>query len=94
MEPIAEFQSLVMNDPDNAWQNHKNRKPGLAYGIALLLYEDKLIWINAPFKVSVHDLTMFQAPCGLEEKIPQGKRVIADNAVTSTKNPLDSTKVK
>jgi hypothetical protein len=71
----------------------------VAYEIAHSLYEDKLIWINGPFKASVHDLTMFQAPGGLEEKIPQGKRVIPDNAysssaVTSTKNPLDSTKVK
>jgi len=87
------------NDPDKGWQSHKNKKPGLAYEIALSIYEDKLIWINGPFKASVHDLAIFQDPGGLEEKIPNGKRVIADNAysasaVTSTKNPLDSRAVK
>jgi hypothetical protein len=33
--------------PNKDWMSYKNKKPGLAYKLAILVYEDKLlVWIN------------------------------------------------
>jgi hypothetical protein len=40
------------------------------------VYENKLVWMNGPFPVSTHDLTIFCG--GLKGMIPPQKRGIAD----------------
>lgn len=87
------------NDPNKDWLSYKNKKPGLTYELAISVYEDKLVWINGPFRASVNDITIFESPSGLQEKLPTGKKAIADNAYSSapkasTKNPLDDKTVK
>jgi hypothetical protein len=87
------------NDPNKDWMSYKNKKPGLAYELAISVYEDKLVWINGPFRASVGDNTIFESQGGLQEKLPDGKKAIADSAYSkalkaSTENPLDDKIVK
>ena len=66
--------------------SHKFKQAGLAYEIALAIYESKCVHINGPFDASVHDKTIFEDPTldedgkpkGLMYKIPKGKKVIGD----------------
>jgi hypothetical protein len=79
--------------------SYKNKKPGLAYELAILVYEDKLVWINGPFRASVGDNTIFESQGGMQEKLPDGKKAIANSAYpkapkASTENPLDDKIVK
>ena len=63
--------------PSARWYSHKFNGPGLSYELALSIYEDKLVWINGPFKASTSDIFIFRQ--GLETIIPEGKLVIGDS---------------
>jgi DDE superfamily endonuclease len=60
----------------------------------------KVCWISNPAKAGYSDLHIFRQEGGLKEKIPEGKRVIADNgyhgedAIISAPNPLDDRETK
>ena len=56
--------------------SHKFEGPALDYEIGISLYENKVVWVNDPFKASKHDITIFRS--ALKAKIPKGKLVIAD----------------
>jgi hypothetical protein len=71
----------------------------LAYEHAILVYEDKLVWINGPFCASVGDNTIFESQGCLQEKLPDGKKAIAESVYSkapkaSTGNLLDDKIVK
>lgn len=57
--------------------SHKFHQAGLAYELALSVWDDRLVWMNFPFKASVPDIKIFRS--GLKGMIPMGKKVIADN---------------
>lgn len=63
--------------PSSGWYSHKHNKAGLAYEVAVAVYHDKICWINGPFPAGQNDLKIFRN--GLMSKIPDDKRVIADN---------------
>jgi DDE superfamily endonuclease len=54
--------------------------------------ESRIVWMNGPFPAAKPDIKIFRED-GLKDKIPMGKRAIADNgyrgepAVISTRNP-------
>jgi len=53
-----------------------------------------VIWVNGPFPAGDTDLVIFRKDGGLKQRIPPGKKVIADKiykavAVVSTENRLD-----
>jgi hypothetical protein len=80
--------------------SYKNHSAGFSYEIVVSLWESKIIWINGPFKASVHDNTIFSLPGGLKEKLEAtGLRVIADSGyggydhVVSRLNSMDSKEV-
>ena len=56
--------------------SHKFKGPALDYEIGISLYENKVVWVNDPFKASKYDITIFRS--ALKAKIPKGKLVIAD----------------
>jgi hypothetical protein len=56
--------------------SYKNKRPGLAYQLAILVYEDRLVWINGPFCASVGDNTIFESQGGQQEKLPDDKRLL------------------
>jgi hypothetical protein len=79
---------------DKSFYSHKFNQSGLDYELGIAAYESKLVWMNGPFKASRHDVTIFRR-AGLNEKIPQGHKVIADSGysgesiVVSTPNAHD-----
>lgn len=90
------IQSSKSIDPK--YYSHKTNKAGLAYEIALSLYEPKLVSIQGPFPAATSDLSIFQN--GLMRTIPAGKKVIADQGyngephVVSTRNYMDSQQLR
>lgn len=64
------------------------------YEIAISVYTNALVWVNGPFPAGGHDITVFRSK-GLKDKIPTGKKGIADNgyrgevAILSTPNAHD-----
>ena len=45
---------------DEAMYSAKLAGPGLKYEVAICIITGKMVWINGPFKASVHDLTIFR----------------------------------
>lgn len=68
-------------DPNSNWYSEKSNGPGLAYEVCIAIHKNRVVWINGPFRASVHDKTMFRRH-GLADKIPDGKKVIADRGYT------------
>jgi DDE superfamily endonuclease len=91
--------SEVRRDPDKKWFSHKHKRAGVVYELAISIYYGSLIWINGPFPAGQSDLTVFRKPNGLKSKIPEGKKIIADQgylaeSTLSTRNSLDTDAVK
>lgn len=82
------------------WYSHKSNTAALNYEIAVAIFESKIVHAKCGDPASTHDLTVFRME--LSNKIPPGKRVIADKAyiskeeshVLSTYNQFDSEEVK
>jgi hypothetical protein len=91
--------SEVRSNPDKKWFSHKYKKAGVVYELAISIFRGSLVWINGPFPAGQSDLAVFRKPDGLKSKIPEGKRIIADqgykaDSMLSTRNPLDTDTVK
>jgi len=83
-----------MQSKNPVFYSHKSNQAGIMYEIAVSVFQNKLIWIKGPFPASKHDITIFRQK-GLKNKIPQGKKAIADRgycgepALISTPNFFD-----
>jgi DDE superfamily endonuclease len=66
------------NEPSLQWYSHKFNKAGLNNKIAVDLYESKVVWIHGPFPAGKNDISIYRREGGLQSKIPEAKRVIAD----------------
>jgi hypothetical protein len=77
-----------------------NRSAVNYYELGIAIWEDRLVWISGPHPASMHDGTIFRIPGGRKDKIPAGKRVVADSAyrgskdVVSLTNPRDTPDVR
>ena len=70
--------------------SHKFNGPGLAYELALSLFESKLVWLNGPLPPGPNkDPTIYKS--ALKQKIPTGKLAIADKAYEDRSDPKLST---
>jgi hypothetical protein len=87
-------------NPNSQLYSHKFKKPGFNYEVALDLVQSKIVWINGPFPAGQSDLHVFRKADGLKSKIPNGKKVIADNGyqgerpIISAPNDHDNADVK
>jgi DDE superfamily endonuclease len=85
--------------PDKDWYSHKHHKPCVSYELGVHLFENRLVWINGPFKGGEPDVVIFRKPNGLRDRLPDNGMVIGDkgysgeNAV-SAPNRLDERHVK
>ena len=70
------------NDPSASWFSHKLGGPGVAYELGVAIRSSRIVWTNGPFKAGTGDHTIFTAEGGLAEKIPAGKKAIADRGYT------------
>ena len=66
--------------------SHKFNGSGLAYELALSIFENKLVWMRGPFKPSKSDLGIYQGE--LKGMLPVDKRVVCDGGI-ATKMTLD-----
>jgi hypothetical protein len=86
--------------PSSAWYSHKHNGPGLTYELGIAIRQNKLVWINGPFRASTHDMAVFKKPDGLWSRIPQGKKALGDSGykgVTESiaiRDDMDSREVK
>jgi len=82
------------------WYSHKHHKAGLNYEIAVALFSSAIAHAKSGDPASTHDMTTFRME--LKQKIPPGKRVVADksydaaaeNNILSTYNQFDTDAVK
>jgi hypothetical protein len=87
---------------DSSWYSHKYNKAGVNYELGLSISENRLVWMNGPFKAGKNDVSTFTNK-GLKQKlqaIGPGKKAIGDSGYTghsqhiSTPNSHDSRNVK
>lgn len=69
---------------DRQLMSHKFNHAALKYEIGVAIYEDKIVWVNGPFKGGRHDLTIFRED-GLKETMPEGKIAILDRGYKSSR---------
>jgi hypothetical protein len=80
------------------YYSHKSGQAGVDYELGISVFENRLVWMNGPYKASVHDITIFRDK--LMAKIPAGKKVIGDKgyrgekAIISTPNSHDPPDVR
>ena len=73
---------------DPSWYSHKFNQPGVTYELGVSTCENRLVWINGPHKASKHDGTIYKE--GLRQKIPPGRRVVADKAHRGSKKSVSA----
>lgn len=77
-----------------AYYSHKFQQSGVAYEVALSVFQNKCVSLNGPFPAGTSDTTIFRD--GIRDKIPVGCKAIVDNGYKgkdpkySKPNPLDS----
>ena len=62
---------------DRRLYSKKFAHAALKYEIAVAIFEDKIVWVNGPFRGGKHDLSIFRED-GLMDKIQDGKMGITD----------------
>lgn len=73
----------LAKNPEN--YSHKFNGPGLAYELALSIFENKLVWMRGPFKPSKSDLGIYQGE--LKGMLPVDKRVVCDGGYRDKNDP-------
>jgi hypothetical protein len=89
----------VRKDPGSKWFSHKSHGAALTYELAIAVRQNRLVHMKGPYPASKNDLTIFQYGDGdknnpqpsLKDKIPSGKRVIADSSYKSEDGKTVST---
>lgn len=89
----------VRKEPSSSWYSHKHKGPGLTYEVGISIWDNKLVWVNGPFRAGKNDIGMFCSDDGLESKIPDNKFVLGDSAYKSSakatvKKQTDSRELK
>lgn len=83
-----EKHPVLSKDP--ALSSHKfGGKPGLAYELALSIFESKLVWMKGPEKPKNNDRSIYVSE--LKNKIPPGKKVVADRGYRNARDPTVAT---
>jgi hypothetical protein len=71
------------------YYSHKSGQAGMDYELALSVFDNCLVWMNGPYKASVHDMRIFRDK-GLMAKIPAGKKVIGDKGYIGEKDIIST----
>ena len=69
---------------DRGEYSKKMNHAGLKYKIGINCYNNKVVWINGPFRADEHDKNVFDS--ALREKIPDGKLVVTDRVYGNKAN--------
>lgn len=73
---------------DPAWCSNKFKGAGVRYEIGIAIYTSKLVWINGPFKCGNNPDTKIFKQYGLRDKIPDGKKGVADRGYKGHEDKL------
>jgi hypothetical protein len=80
------------------YYSHKFNQAGVDYELGLSVFENCLVWMNGPFPAAESDIRVLRK--GLKDKIPAGKKIIADKgyrgekAIINTPNSQDHPEVR
>lgn len=77
--------------PSAKWCSHKFNGPGLAYEIVVDIRKSDVVWIKGPFPAGTPDVAIYCSEGGVKEKMPYGKRMIADRGYRGEQNNQLST---
>lgn len=69
---------------DRQRASHKFKHAALKYEIGVAIYENRIVWVNGPFKGGRHDLTIFRED-GLKDRMPEGKIAVLDRGYRTSK---------
>lgn len=69
--------------------SHKFNWSALAYEVAISIFTNEVIWINGPFPAGMGDNDIF-ADKGLKNRLPAGKKVVADSVYRRKDLPMVS----
>ena len=69
---------------DRQLMSHKFKHAAVKYEIGVAIYEDKIVWVNGPFRGGKHDLTIFRED-GLKDRMPEGKMAVLDRGYKTSK---------
>mgnify|MGYP003341104881 FL=1 len=45
---------------DKGYYSHKFKSSGLSYEVAVVIFSDQIVWVNAPFQAGMTDLHIFK----------------------------------
>lgn len=65
-------------EPSRLYKSFKLNVPAYAYELAILIYQQKVVWVRGPYKGATRDIDIFNEQDGLQSLIPAGKKVLAD----------------
>ena len=67
--------------------SHKFNGPGLAYELAMSIFEPKLVWLKGPMKPGEvgNDLAVYKSE--IKQKIPAAKKIVVDSVYKDKKDP-------
>ena len=75
---------------DKTYFSHKYNKAGMCYELGISLSENKLVWMNGPFRAGQSDNSIFKKK-GLKSKLESlGKRGIGDGNYTGNPHVISS----
>ena len=78
--PIQEPTKGLPWNKNPKFMSYKFHGAALSYEVAVSIYTSQLVWINGPFPAGTQDPEIFVLSNGLKNRIPAGKKVIADRA--------------
>ncbi|KAL7527041.1 hypothetical protein ACHAXR_001767, partial [Thalassiosira sp. AJA248-18] len=91
---LAVVPTTIKLGPGSHWYDHKSHSAGVSYEIGVDVRRPRICWINGPKPASVSESVTFNGgkkkdkqkdPNCLANKIPEGKRVLADSALKGSK---------
>jgi len=85
--------AILIKDKD--WYSHKSSGPGVAYNVAMHIWESKIIHVSEGIrKASVHDKTIYMEEGGLMSKTRPGANGLGDNGFRQKKKDLEKGEAK
>ena len=75
-------------DPSSKWYSSKHHGAGLVYELGIAIWHNQLVWINGPFPCANNDWSVFKKKDGLKDKIPDGKKAVADKIYRYDRNKV------
>ena len=91
--PIQEPTKNHKYSKNPKYYSHKFNRSGLAYEVGISIFTSQVVWVNGPFPAGMGDDDIFFGK-GLKDRIPAGKKVIADGVYKRQDLPMVRTAYK